>query len=62
MNNNELALQLTQAAIEGGAVKFVTEGSEEEINKANAKKIVKFYNEMVNALNENTPNFGAQTF
>lgn len=62
MDNREIALQLTQAAIAGGAVKFVMEGNESEKNKANAEKIIKFYNEMINAVNENTSSFGAQVF
>ncbi len=62
MDNRELALQLTKAAIAGGAVKFITEGTEEEINKANAEKIIKFYNEMENEVEKSTPNFGAQVF
>ncbi len=62
MDNRELALQLTKAAIAGGAVKFITEGTEEEINKANAEKIIKFYNEMENEVEKSTPNFDAEVY
>lgn len=62
MENKEIALQLATAGIAGGAIKFVTEGTEDEINKANTEKIIKFYKEIVNAVNENTPNFETQIF
>lgn len=43
MENKEIALQLAKAAIAGGAVKFTTDGTEDEMNKANAEKIISFY-------------------
>lgn len=53
MENKELALQLTMAALAGGAVKFTAPyGRDDECNKKNAEKIIKFYNEMVNAVND----------
>lgn len=57
MSNREIALQLATAAIAGGAVKFIKEGTEEEINKSNCEKIINFYNEIKNAVDENIPNF-----
>lgn len=62
MNYSEIALQLTAAAITAGAIEFEKEGGEEKINKANIEKILKFYNEMVNTINDKTSNFGAQVF
>lgn len=56
MDKNELALQLTMAALAGGAVKFTAAyGRDDEYNKVNAEKIIKFYNEMVKAVNTKIP-------
>lgn len=57
MENKEIALHLTAAAIASGVIKFKTGGVESYTEKDNIKKIVKIYIDMLNEVNNNASKF-----
>ena len=57
MENKEIALQLTAAAIAGGVIEFKTGGVGSYTERDNIKKIVKVYINMLNEVNKNASKF-----